>query len=669
MLNKINTLEERNILLKEDNKNLNKIIKDKEKDHNEDVNNLNIENESYKVKNKELSLKIRVLEREYDDLNNSLKEKDKKPLNITNNNNNHITNNVILEENIQLKEINSKLKHDYYNLDNEFTKLKLDFSNLTTNLKNKNLLNDKLDNETNLNYSKDSKFKMYKIEICLLKRVIMSLLENFIDDESLLSNIVNDINYNESDFRLYERNEFKNSYDLSSNISGTNLKNYLRLCKAITDLGRKYVEDIIYKNKDSKLNNNNSNVELENLNKIISSKEESIKNLLHKNEYLNLNLDKEILLRVNLQHQLISIRGNLKVMSRIRPNIKHNNICSTIYCNEEEFSKNNYFINEYNNKITLNDTNNKERSFELDYIFDVGQTQEDVYREISFLTESMFRGNNVCFISYGQTGSGKTYTILGGKNKYGIALNAACDIFDIINKKRKYLNNKTYKVNEHDCAKIAYPQYSLSLTIVEIYNENIYNLLSEDVEPLSIYENEVNMNIPNLKPVEVGNMLECEKLIKLSSKLRQSSWTNFNEHSSRSHCIITFYLKSVSYSSGKEVVIKSKFNLIDLAGSERISKNKEALDDKTKKEMSFIHTSLNSLNNVLNAIAVKSNHIPYRNSKLTYFLKESLNEKFIIFLLLHITPHSKDSCESISTLDFGTRIAKLCKYKLGNLSR
>ena len=114
-----------------------------------------------------------------------------------------------------------------------------------------------------------------------------------------------------------------------------------------------------------------------------------------------------------------------------------------------------------------------------------------------------------------------------------------------------------------------------------------------------------------------------------------------------------------------ENVIRSKLNILDLAGSERLSKSSNAIDENLKKELISINLSLNSLANVLNSIALKQAHIPYRDSKLTHFLKESLGEDFNILLLLHVSPNVRDICETVSTLEFGKRIAKICKYKTG----
>ena len=111
-------------------------------------------------------------------------------------------------------------------------------------------------------------------------------------------------------------------------------------------------------------------------------------------------------------------------------------------------------------------------------------------------------------------------------------------------------------------------------------------------------------------------------------------------------------------------IIRNTLHIIDLAGSERISKSQNK-DEKLRKESICINLSLHSLSTVLNSIALKANHIPYRDSKLTHFLKDSLNENYNILLLLLVSPNVKDLGETISTLQFGERIVKICHHKTG----
>ena len=200
------------------------------------------------------------------------------------------------------------------------------------------------------------------------------------------------------------------------------------------------------------------------------------------------------------------------------------------------------------------------------------------------------------------------------------------------------------------------------MTIIEIYNEQIFNLLEESTPKLNIFEDaQGNLIIPDLSPINISNYDEANKLFILSEKFRHTSSTEFNERSSRSHCIFTFNIKLTNNDNN---IIRSTLHVIDLAGSERITKA-QSNNEKIKKEALSINLSLHSLSNVLFAIANKSGHIPYRDSKLTHFLKDSLNDNYNIMLLLHISPNIKDLSETISTLQFGERIIKLCRHKTG----
>jgi len=370
--------------------------------------------------------------------------------------------------------------------------------------------------------------------------------------------------------------------------------------------------------------------------------QEQEKNLLLREQLMN-----ELVLRRKIHNRYMSLRGNLRVMCRIRPFID----------NETGITKKAYLdhFKVMNDQVTItentNSNNLKMKKYDLDYIFQQNSTQQDVYDEVSLLVQNMLNGTNVCIIAYGQTTTGKSYTIQGPNKEFpGIALRSAKELFEMIG---PLLENKKGK------SKV---QTKLSISIIEIYNDVIYNLLGEGQPALNMYENNNgNLAIPDLNPISINNYTEANKLFKLSAKLRQTNQTNYNDRSSRSHCIYSFYLKIVEEDGS---IIRSKLHIIDLAGSERLTKSHDT-NPLLRKEAISINLSLNALSNVLNAIAVKQNHIPYRDSKLTHFLKESLNDNFNILLLLHVSPNIRDLSETNSTLEFGTRIAKLCKHKTG----
>jgi hypothetical protein len=352
-------------------------------------------------------------------------------------------------------------------------------------------------------------------------------------------------------------------------------------------------------------------------------------------------LNNELNLRRKIHSRYMNLRGNLRIMCRIRPFLDSENLG----VNKKSFD--NVFKN-FNDTFTIFDKN-KIRKYELDYIFNQKNTQQDVYDEVSLLVQNMTNETNICVISYGQTSTGKTYTIEGpGRENPGILMRTARELFQMAEENIKF-------------------DFKISLSILEIYNENVYDLLTEGTPNLNIFENSNgNLQIPDLHPIKISNFEETEKLCKLSHKLRRTSHTSYNDRSSRSHCIYTFYLKYKEPGEKGNKFKRSKMHIIDLAGSERLSKGDTLQDEFLKKESININLSLNSLSNVLNSICLKQSHIPYRDSKLTHFLKESLNEKFNILLMLHISPNISDLSETISTLEFGSRIGKLCKYKIGS---
>ena len=243
-------------------------------------------------------------------------------------------------------------------------------------------------------------------------------------------------------------------------------------------------------------------------------------------------------------------------------------------------------------------------------------------------------------MAYGQTNSGKSYTIEGEGNNTneGIVQQSIEEMFEIAN------TNKDKKIK-------------ISLSIVEIYNDTIYNLLDANTNIVEIYEDnkENNVTLTGLRPVNVSKVEEAKDLINLARKMRITRENTYNESSSRSHCIYSIYFQ---YLEGKDYKC-GKVNFVDLAGSERLSR-RDVLDTTLKKESQYINLSLNSLSNVLTAISSKKSHVPYRDSKLTHYLKDSLTSSYNILLILQISPLRGDICETFCTLDFGKRFCECC---------
>ncbi|NXS94615.1 KIF3C protein, partial [Jacana jacana] len=289
------------------------------------------------------------------------------------------------------------------------------------------------------------------------------------------------------------------------------------------------------------------------------------------------------------------------------------------------------------------------KTFTFDAVYDASSKQADLYDEtVRPLIDSVLQGFNGTIFAYGQTGTGKTYTMQGAwaePEKRGIIPISFEHIFTHISRSQNQ-------------------QYLVRASYLEIYQEEIRDLLAKDQsKKLELKENpETGVYIKDLSSFVTKNVKEIEHVMNLGSQTRSVGSTNMNEHSSRSHAIFLITVECSEVGpDGEEHIRVGKLNLVDLAGSERQSKM--GAHGERPKEASKINLSLSALGNVISALVDgKSTHIPYRDSKLTRLLQDSLggNAKTIMVATLGPASHSYD--ESLSTLRFANR-AKNIKNK------
>ena len=355
------------------------------------------------------------------------------------------------------------------------------------------------------------------------------------------------------------------------------------------------------------------------------------------------------------------------------------------------------FENPTNTTITLDDSDDRKirigRSltcFEayFDKVFFNRANQESIY---SFIYPGLTRaqqGINCTIMAYGQTGSGKTYTMFGSDWTLNSNEN------DYIDKKISMKYDKyNFICNDFVVEPFAETNGIIPRTImnlfqdkkdnvtitcsyIQIYNERIYDLLTEEVEtqekfstymknittekpiklkPLNIRENkDCGVYIEGVTEIEIQNFYDCFTLLKQGEKQRKKRQTNKNEMSSRSHTI--FIINIIKIDEGK--TLRSKINLCDLAGSEKYNKDEEYKSIHFA-EMVNINLSLATLGNVIHALANRAKgegrHIPYRNSKLTHLLQDSLGGNTKTYLIATISPSDDNYEESLSTLKFADR--------------
>lgn len=365
---------------------------------------------------------------------------------------------------------------------------------------------------------------------------------------------------------------------------------------------------------------------------------QAIRNIGDYNKDLVRRYHKEMQLRKKYHNELVELKGNIRVFCRVRPKIKEDGggVMGNIVVDYDRDDNGLIYVN------------NKGRSqtFEMDLVFTPESTQQQVFDEVQSLVTSCVDGFNVCIFAYGQTGSGKTFTMEGNKDNPGINQRALAMLF------------KETEDRGQDWT------YTITVSVMEIYNEMIRDLLSGDPS----YKMEVKMksdgglHVPGLCSEEVKSVEDVNQVFALGQKNRATATTNMNEHSSRSHALLTVQVLGVNKTTNVRTM--GKLNLVDLAGSERVSKS--GADGTRLKEAQNINKSLSCLGDVIHALRSKQSHVPYRNSKLTYLLQDSLGGDSKTLMIVQIAPVEKNLGESVCSLNFAQRVRTV---ELGQASR
>jgi len=319
-------------------------------------------------------------------------------------------------------------------------------------------------------------------------------------------------------------------------------------------------------------------------------------------EALKVKAEAEVKLRRKLHNKIVDLQGNIRVYCRIRPVLSH-----VVASGQADIVVNVPFEGEIelHQSLTCRDQMDK---FEFDQVFRTSSTQQEVYAEVEPLIESSLDGYNVCIFAYGQTGSGKTFTMDGEPTNRGV----------------NYRTFETLFLGVRDRESKQNAKFTVSLSMLEIYNECIKDLLDETKKKLEVRQGDFGLHVPGLVQETVSTAEQVEKLMARGIQNRTVGSHNANAHSSRSHLVVTVSIVGEYTKQGKCMVTRSKLNLIDLAGSERL--NKTEATGAMLEEAKSINKSLSALGNVMQALsktASGSNHIPFRDSKLTFLLQDS----------------------------------------------
>ncbi|KAK4273527.1 hypothetical protein QN277_021910 [Acacia crassicarpa] len=329
--------------------------------------------------------------------------------------------------------------------------------------------------------------------------------------------------------------------------------------------------------------------------------------------------------------KILDIKGSIRVFCRVRP----------FLLPEKRITSEPVSAASERIRVKLGGTR---KDFEFDKVFPQEANQGSVFVEVEPVLRSAMDGHNVCVFAYGQTGTGKTFTMNGTNEHPGIIPRALEELFC-----QASLENSS--------------SFTFSMSMLEVYMGSLRDLLaprpcSKAYEPVT----RCNLNIQTdpkglvevegLSEVQISGSAKARWWYDKGRRARSTSWTNVNEASSRSHCLtrITIFRRGYALEGKSEI---SKLWMVDLGGSERLLKTGAV--GLTLDEGRAINLSLSALADVMAALRRKRSHVPYRNSKLTQILKDSLGNGSKVLMLVHISPYEEDVCETMCSLNFAKR--------------
>ncbi|XP_028070495.1 kinesin-like protein KIN-14K isoform X2 [Camellia sinensis] len=337
-----------------------------------------------------------------------------------------------------------------------------------------------------------------------------------------------------------------------------------------------------------------------------------------------------------LHNEVQELKGNIRVYCRIRPFLPGQTGKQSIV----EYIGDNGELGVANPSKQGKDA---QKLFKFNKVYGPMAAQAEVYSHIQPLIRSVLDGYNVCIFAYGQTGSGKTYTMTGpdggSEEEWGVNYRALNDLFQISqNRSRVFM-------------------YEVNVQMVEIYNEQVRDLLSNDgsQKKLGILSTSQpnGLAVPDACMQMVKSTSDVVELMETGLRNRAKGATAMNERSSRSHSVVTIHVRGTDTKTGAS--LRGSLHLVDLAGSERVDRS-EVTGDRLK-EAQYINKSLSALGDVVFALAQKSSHIPYRNSKLTQVLQSALGGHAKTLMFVQLNPELNSYSETVSTLKFAERVS------------
>ena len=392
-------------------------------------------------------------------------------------------------------------------------------------------------------------------------------------------------------------------------------------------------------NQKSKDNSSFPKINQSNLNRTNNTLNIPYRNSSMLNHLPNINQNQNGNDNPNLNFENNSSGENIKVCIRIRPMNLQEKGRNDINCIEPATPTQLIFTNK-----------NNRRSYTYNLVFGPDSTQEDIFYNCSInkLIDSALDGYSVTIFAYGQTGSGKTYTIMGREDSINEKILTNNKYSGIMPKSINYIWSTVGQRKE---------KYYIKVSFLEIYNEQINDLLNIGNTNLQIrWDQNQGFFVEGLLVIECKKPEDIVEVILQGTKNRKKGSHELNKDSSRSHSILTVYVISEFSQNGQSFKKYGKISFVDLAGSERLKETHSS--GGMIKETGNINKSLFVLGKVISSLTDKKNinkHIPYRDSKLTMLLMDSIGGTSKTLMIACVSPSLTYSDETLSTLNYASR--------------
>ncbi|KAJ2636517.1 Kinesin-like protein kif15, partial [Coemansia sp. RSA 1286] len=343
---------------------------------------------------------------------------------------------------------------------------------------------------------------------------------------------------------------------------------------------------------------------------------------------------------------------NIQVFMRIRP------LSEDEYRRDRTTESAVRFVTENTVSIPTQRTEN----FTFDFVGNESCGQRDVFEAVGKrAVERCMQGYNGTIFAYGQTGSGKTFTMQGARDEF---TGPDDELRGLIPRCFEYLFDRIAQEEQRSGGNV---KYLCKASYIEIYNETIYDLLDPMMRTCAVREDiKRGIFVDGVTEETVLDPTEAYAVFMRGTHSRHVSATSMNRESSRSHSVLMLMIQSMTTTDtdGLTEIRESMFNLVDLAGSER--QKLANTSGMRLKEAANINKSLSTLGNVINSLVDisngKSRHVNYRDSKLTFLLRDSLGGNSVTFIIANVSPAMCNDAETASTLRFAQR-AKMIRNK------